>query len=145
MDWVSSIQRAIDYIDDHLDNKIDYAEVAKYAYSSTFHFQRVFAILCGMTLGEYIRCRRLARAVGDLLAGEKVIDVAIKYGYESSESFSRAFTRFHGVPLTQACLCRFSDGALTRPNFGICRYQKAYSRRMVADERLSACGSARSN
>lgn len=97
MDWVSSIQRAIDYIDDHLDDKIDYAEVAKYAYSSTFHFQRVFGVLCGMTLGEYIRCRRLSRAAVDLFAGEKVIDVAIKYGYESSESFSRAFTRFHGA------------------------------------------------
>lgn len=97
MDWVSSIQRAIDYIEEHLDDKIDYADVARCAYSSTFHFQRVFGILCGMTLGEYIRCRRLSRAVGDLLAGEKVIEVAIKYGYESSESFSRAFTRFHGV------------------------------------------------
>ncbi len=96
MDWTADIQRAIDYIEDHLDDDIDYTEVAKCAYSSSYHFQRVFSILCGITLGEYIRNRRLSRAIGDLLAGEKVLDVAIKYGYESSESFSRAFNRFHG-------------------------------------------------
>ena len=96
MNWITNIQKAIDYIENHLDAKIDYVEVAKCAYSSSYHFQRVFGILCGMTLGEYIRRRRLSRAVGDLLAGEKVLDVAIKYGYESSESFSRAFYRFHG-------------------------------------------------
>ncbi len=96
MDWNASLQRAIDYIENHLDDEIDYAEVAKCAYSSSYHFQRVFGILCGITLGEYIRCRRLTRAIGDLLAGERVLDVAIKYGYESSESFSRAFHRFHG-------------------------------------------------
>lgn len=96
MDWTANIQRAIDYIEDHLDDEIDYAEVAKCAYSSSYHFQRVFGILCGITLGEYIRYRRLSRSIGDLLAGDKVLDVAIKYGYESSESFSRAFKRFHG-------------------------------------------------
>ena len=97
MDWKENIQNAIEYIESHLDGEIDYAEVARQAYSSSYHFQRVFGILCGMTLGEYIRRRRLSRAVSDLLAGEKVLDVAIKYGYESSESFSRAFYRFHGV------------------------------------------------
>lgn len=96
MDRGANIQRAIDYIEDHLDGSIDYAEVAKCAYSSNYHFQRVFGILFGMTLGEYIRRRRLSRAVYDLLAGEKVLDVALKYGYESSESFSRAFCKFHG-------------------------------------------------
>ena len=96
MDYIKDIQRAIDYIEDHLGGEIDYNEVAKCAYSSSYHFQRVFGILCGMTLGEYIRRRRLSCAVGDLLAGEKVLDIAIKYGYGSSESFSRAFYRFHG-------------------------------------------------
>ena len=97
MDNTANIQRAIDYIEEHLDDKIDYVEVAKCAYSSSYHFQRVFGILCGMTLGEYIRRRRLSRAAGDLLAGERALDVALKYGYESSESFSRAFQRFHGA------------------------------------------------
>ena len=97
MDWTQGFQSAIEYIENHLDDKIEYAEVAKCAYSSSYHFQRMFGILCGMTLGEYIRRRRLSRAAGDLLAKEKVLDVAVKYGYESSESFSRAFYRFHGV------------------------------------------------
>ena len=96
MDWKESIQRAVDYIEEHLDDKIDYAQIAQCAYSSSYHFQRVFGIVCGMTLGEYIRRRRLSRAAFDLLAGEKVLDVAIKYGYNSSESFSRAFRSFHG-------------------------------------------------
>lgn len=97
MDWKENIQNAIEYIESHLDGELNYAEIARHAYSSSYHFQRVFGILCGMTLGDYIRRRRLSRAVSDLLAGEKVLDVAIKYGYESSESFSRAFYRFHGV------------------------------------------------
>ena len=97
MDWTEQIQNAIDYIEERLEEKIDYAEVAKRAYASSYHFQRVFGILCGLTLGEYIRRRRLSKAVGDLLAGEKVLEVAVKYGYESSESFSRAFFKFHGV------------------------------------------------
>ena len=58
MSWISSLQRAIDYVENHLTEKIDYEEVAKRAYSSTFHFQRVFGITCGFTLGEYIRRRK---------------------------------------------------------------------------------------
>lgn len=81
---------------------IDYEEAAKRAYSSSFHFQRVFSILCGFTLGEYIRCRRLSLAGSELLSSdEKIIDIALKYGYDTPESFSRAFTRFHGVSPSQ--------------------------------------------
>jgi AraC family transcriptional regulator len=98
MDWKSAIDRAIDYIEEHITERIDYEEVAKRAYSSSFHFQRVFGITCGCTLGEYIRRRKLSLAGSDLLAGNmKVIDVAYKYGYETPESFSRAFMRFHGI------------------------------------------------
>ena len=97
MEWIDQIQNAVDYIEAHLEEKIDYAEVAARAYVSSYHFQRMFAFLCGMSLGEYIRRRRLSRAGKDLLDGNKVLDVAVKYGYESSESFSRAFQRFHGV------------------------------------------------
>ena len=69
-----------------------------YTYVSSFHFQRVFHILCGYTLGEYIRNRRLTLAGTELIAGTlKVIDVAMKYGYDSPDSFTKAFTRFHGI------------------------------------------------
>jgi AraC family transcriptional regulator len=55
MDWISSIQQAIDYIETHITEKLDFCEIARQAYSSSFHFQRIFSILCGFTLGDYIR------------------------------------------------------------------------------------------
>lgn len=99
MDWVEGMQRAIDYVEDHITEELDYSTVAAQAYSSSFHFQRAFHILCGYTLGEYIRSRRLTLAGIELLAtGHKVLDVALKYGYNSPDSFAKAFTRFHGIP-----------------------------------------------
>lgn len=98
MDWITGIQRAINYVEEHITEPIDYAAVAKEAYSSSFHFQRMFGIICGYSLGDYIRFRRLSLAGSELACeGSKVIDVALKYGYDTPESFSRAFTRFHGV------------------------------------------------
>lgn len=103
MDWIAGIQKAIDYIEAHLTEQIDYESAAKEAYSSSFHFQRVFGILCGYTLGDYIRMRRLSLAAEELLqTDDKIIDIALKYGYDSPESFSRAFTRFHGITPTEA-------------------------------------------
>lgn len=98
MEWISGLQRAIDYVEEHITEDIDYGEVAKCAYSSSFHFQRVFSVICGYSLGNYIRLRRLSLAGNELACGNaKVIDAALKYGYESPESFSRAFAAFHGV------------------------------------------------
>ena len=61
MDWITGIQRALDYVEEHITEPIDYEEAARRACSSSFHFQRVFSVLCGFTLGEYIRLRRLRR------------------------------------------------------------------------------------
>ena len=103
MDWITGIQRAIDYTEAHLTDEIDYEAVAKEAYSSSFHFQRVFGILCGYSLGDYIRMRRLSLAAEELRrTDDKVIDIALKYGYDTPESFSRAFTRFHGITPSDA-------------------------------------------
>jgi AraC family transcriptional regulator len=103
MDWITGIQRALDYTESHLTGEVDYEEVAREAASSAFHFQRMFTMLCGFTLGDYIRMRRLALAAEDLMRTDgKVIDIAYRYGYDTPESFSRAFTRFHGVTPTQA-------------------------------------------
>ena len=103
MDWINGIQRAIDYTEEHLCEETDFEMIAKQAASSSFHFQRIFSILCGYSLGEYIRMRRLTCAAEELQHnGAKVIDVALKYGYETPESFSRAFTRFHGITPSQA-------------------------------------------
>ena len=79
MDWITGIQRAIDYVEDNLTETINYDEVAKKCYSSSYHFQRVFSILCGFTLGEYIRNRRLTLAGRELATtNAKVIDVALR-------------------------------------------------------------------
>lgn len=103
MDWTSGIQAALDYVEEHLTDEIDYEMVAKQAWSSSFHFQRVFGILCGYSLGDYIRMRRLSLAAEDLTKGdERVLDVALRYGYETPESFSRAFAKFHGITPIEA-------------------------------------------
>ncbi len=103
MDWTVGLQKAIDYIEDNLTETIDYEMVAAQSFSSSYHFQRVFSILCGFTIGEYIRNRRLSLAGAELAASDaKVIDVALKYGYESPDSFARAFQKFHGILPSQA-------------------------------------------
>lgn len=103
MDWITGIQNAINYIEDHLTEDIDYDRVAQESFSSGYHFQRVFSILSGYTLGEYIRSRRLSLAATELATGkEKVIDIAAKYGYESPDSFAKAFQKFHGITPSQA-------------------------------------------
>ena len=103
MDWITGMQKAIDYIEENLTESIDYEKVAAESYSSSYHFQRVFSILCGYTLGEYIRLRRLSLAGAELVGGkEKVIDIALKYGYDSPDSFAKAFQKFHGITPSQA-------------------------------------------
>lgn len=103
MNWIQGIQKAIDYVEENITDEIDYEEAAKCAYASSFHFQRVFGILCGFSLGDYIRMRRLSLAGEELSkGGAKIIDIALKYGYDTPESFSRAFTRFHGIAPSEA-------------------------------------------
>lgn len=113
MNWLDEIQKAIDYIEENILEDIDYRMVANCANYSSYHFQRIFGIICGVTLGEYIRKRRLTLASQELLNKEtKVIDVALKYGYETPESFSRAFYKFHGIKPSQVkkwlCIKNFS-------------------------------------
>ena len=99
MDWVKSFQQAIDYIEEHITEPLDYECIAREMHISSFYFQKIFSILCGFTVGEYIRNRRLALAGRELVStDEKIIDIALKYGYDSPEGFTRAFTKFHGAP-----------------------------------------------
>lgn len=93
----ADIQAALDYMEDHLTEDLKVQDVAGRAFLSGFHFQRIFSALCGVSVGEYLRCRRLTLAGEELANGKmRVIDAAGKYGYESPDSFSRAFQRFHG-------------------------------------------------
>ena len=101
--WAEGIQRALEYIERTLTEPLDVEAVAAQAHVSAFHFQRIFSALCGITVGEYVRSRRLTLAAQELSAtDEKVIDVALKYGYDSPDSFARAFARFHGVAPSNA-------------------------------------------
>jgi AraC family transcriptional regulator len=103
VDWIRGIQNAMRYIEDNITEDLDYCDIARQAYVSSFHFQRAFSILSGLTLGEYIRNRRLTLAGIELSARNvKVIDVAMKYGYDSPDSFNRAFSRFHGISPSSA-------------------------------------------
>jgi len=95
------IGEAINYIEENITQELTIESIAKKALISPFYFQKGFAMLCGFTVSEYIRCRRLALAGSELIASdEKLIDIAIKYGYDSPDSFTKSFTRFHGATPT---------------------------------------------
>lgn len=97
MDWVESLWRALDYMETHLRENIGVEEAAQAAFLSPFYLQKGFKILTGYTVGEYLRCRRLYCAGLELVSGEeRVIDLALRYGYDTPESFAKAFRRFHG-------------------------------------------------
>jgi AraC-like DNA-binding protein len=99
VNWIQSLSRAIDFIEKNLTNELSIDELARQAYTSSSHFQLVFHLVMGITVGEYIRNRRMSLAAQDLLQPtSKIMDVAIRYQYDTQESFSKAFTRFHGVP-----------------------------------------------
>lgn len=96
--WNDGITNAIAYIEENLTGDISIHEVADKAHVSSFYFQKIFHVLCGFTVGEYIRNRRLTLAAQELCSTDiKVIDAALKYGYDSPDSFARAFTKFHGI------------------------------------------------
>lgn len=98
MEWMDAIEKAIGYIEDHITEELSVDKIAAYVNFSPFYFQKGFSLLCGFTIAEYIRKRRLALAGSELVSTDvKVIDVALKYGYDSPDSFTKAFTRFHGI------------------------------------------------
>lgn len=97
MEWTKAISAAIEYIESNLTEDISAEDVARQVNISSFYFQKGFSLLCGCTVMEYIRSRRLALAAGELTHGAKVVDTAIKYCYDSPDSFAKAFYRFHGA------------------------------------------------
>ena len=99
MEWMEALKKAISYIEAHLLEEISVEEVAKEVYLSPFYFQKGFKLITGYTIGEYVRNRRLYLAALEMTTYRevKVIDMAYKYGYDTPESFTKAFTRFHGM------------------------------------------------
>jgi AraC family transcriptional regulator len=103
MEWLERMQNALDHIENNLEGTLEITEVAKVAYSSSFHFQRLFYMITGMTVADYIRKRRLTLAAQELSCSDhRVLDVALKYGYDSPESFTKAFKKVHGISPTAA-------------------------------------------
>lgn len=103
MVWVKSMQKAIDYMETNLLEKITVDDIAKQAHVSPFHFQRLFRILTNVSVGEYLRRRRLTLAAQELTSSDdKVIDLAYKYGYDTPEAFSKAFRKHHGLTPSEA-------------------------------------------
>ena len=102
MEWITAIRKSVEYIEEHLKDKISAQDVSEQVYLSQVHFQKGFQIMTGYSVAEYIRNRRLYLAALELKGnGVKVIDVAYEYGYETPESFTKAFTKFHGVSPTE--------------------------------------------
>ncbi|WMJ76847.1 MULTISPECIES: AraC family transcriptional regulator [unclassified Sedimentibacter] len=98
MEWIERLNKAINYIEDNISEEISYEQAAKIACCSTYHFQRMFSYMAGVPLSEYIRRRRMSLAAVDLQGkDEKIIDVALKYGYSSPTAFNRAFKAIHGI------------------------------------------------
>lgn len=99
MDLLERMNSAIDYIEENISDEIDYVKVSQIACCSAYNFQRMFSFITNVTLSEYIRRRRLTIAAYELQNSKiKIIDLAIKYGYDSHESFSRSFQKLHGIP-----------------------------------------------
>lgn len=97
MNYIVDIQKAIEYIEDNLEQNINYENIAKYVGMSSFYFHRIFSAIIGISPVEYIRLRRLTCAADELIrTNTSILDIAIKYNFGSNESFTRAFTKFHG-------------------------------------------------
>lgn len=97
MEWVERMQAALDYVEDNLAGDLNVNDIAQRANASSFHFQRMFFALCGVSLAEYVRRRRLTMAAKDLIASECTItEIAARYGYENQASFTRAYGKLHG-------------------------------------------------
>ncbi|MBR4928928.1 MAG: AraC family transcriptional regulator [Oscillospiraceae bacterium] len=103
MEWTTCVRTAIEYMEEHLEDSISAQDVADRVHISPFFLQRGFSVMTGCGIGEYLRSRRLYQAALDLRdTDDRVIDIAVRYGYESQESFTKAFSRFHGVTPSQA-------------------------------------------
>ena len=97
MDWIERLNKVAEYIEDNLTDDIQMEALAKITYCSVYEFSRIFSFAAGMSVSEYIRRRRLSQAVFDIQnGGEGIVDISLKYRYESQATFTRAFKELHG-------------------------------------------------
>ncbi|MCG8578756.1 MAG: methyltransferase domain-containing protein [Bacteroidales bacterium] len=117
MDWQNRMNQAMEYIENNLSNKIDYYLAAQFMNCSEWEFRRIFSFLAQIPLSEYVRRRRLTVAAMDIQNGEKIIDIAQRYGYKSHAAFTRAFRHMHGVAPSLARDKRITLNPFPRLNF----------------------------
>ena len=97
MEWMKAIGDSIQFIESHIREDVSIEDIANSVNISPFYFQKGFSMMCGFSVSEYVRNRRLALAGNEIITtDEKIIDIALKYGYDSPDSFTKAFARFHG-------------------------------------------------
>lgn len=102
MDWISQLNDAMSYVEENLTEEITLEGAARRAACSAYHFQRMFPCMTGISFSEYVRRRRMTAAAMDLAEGAKVMDTAVRYGYDSPTAFNRAFQSVHGLPPSAA-------------------------------------------
>lgn len=120
MDWLERMNNVLDYIEQNLDHKISYKKMAQVGYCSEYHLSRMFSSISGISLSEYIRRRRLTLAGFEIQKSDiRIMDVAIKYGYDSVDSFSRAFKKTHGLTPSAARTKGISLKAFPKISFQI--------------------------
>ena len=144
MDWLEAMNEAIDYLEDNLLEPLDIEGAARRALASSVHFHRMYHAITGVTVAEYVRRRRLTLAAQEVLGGAKVLDTALKYGYETPEAFSKAFRKLHGISPSAA---RRSGARLTaypKLSFHISiRGDKDMNYKIVEKEAFSIIGKAK--
>lgn len=142
MDWLTRMTNALDLLEQRMEERLDIEEIAGAAYVSPFHFQRMFSMLTGMTVAEYIRKRRLTLAAQELaMTPAKVVDVALKYGYDSPEAFSKAFRKIHGVAPSEARMPGIRLKAFPRISFHLSlKGDKEMDYRIVERESFTVVG-----
>ena len=142
MEWLIRMKDALDYMEERMAEPLQVEEIAKAACSSPFHFQRMFRMLTGSSVGEYIRRRRLTLAAQELaISGAKVLDVALKYGYESPEAFAKAFRKAHGIAPSAAREAGVQLKAYPRLTFQLSlKGDKEMDYRIIAREAFTVAG-----
>lgn len=120
MNFLEQLNDSIAYLEANMDGEIEIEEAAKQTLTSKFHYQRLFHMVTGVTVAEYVRKRRLTLAAQELQQGrKKVLDVALRYGYQTPESFSKAFIKLHGITPSEAKRSGVHLKAIPRMSFQI--------------------------
>lgn len=142
MEWLIRMKEALDYMESKMEEPLLIDDIAKVAYSSPFHFQRMFFKLTGVSVADYIRRRRLTLAAQELAISKvKVLDVALKYGYESPESFAKAFRKAHGIAPSTARESGIQLKAFPRLSFHLAlKGDKEMEYRIVEKEEFTVIG-----